>query len=95
MGAFQVTPEELGDLASRLSSLLGQLDQATTGMQTGDVGAAGASQLAQALEDFLSGWSSGLHDLRNALDTLASRLGGAARSYETTEQNIAGRFAGS
>jgi uncharacterized protein YukE len=92
MSSFEVTTDELHAFASRLSTLLGELDQVTGQLHGEDSSAAGAPELESSISGFLADWSRGLDDVRTALSTLADRVGGAGGSYDTVDRNVAGHF---
>lgn len=88
---FRVTPGELEDLASGLSSLLGELAQAGDASSI-SAAAAENGQLEGAIEGFVARWAQDLEALQAGLTSLAERLSGAGSGYEQTERSLIGGF---
>lgn len=89
---FKVETSDLGSLASGLSGLLAELEQA------GDVrslaaGAAENAQLESAIEEFVLRWTQNVQTVQANLKTLTDRLENAGEGYEQQEQSIYGGFA--
>ena len=89
---FKVETSDLGSLASGLSGLLAELEQA------GDVrslaaGAAENAQLESAIEEFVLRWTQNVQTVQANLKTLTDRLENAGEGYEQQEQGIYGGFA--
>jgi uncharacterized protein YukE len=94
MSSFEVTPGDLESLAGRLSSLIGQIMEASARVSAGTSGAAQNGRLESSIDGFLSDWSQSLQDMHDKLEGVASKLSGAGTAYETTEQRLVGGFQG-
>jgi uncharacterized protein YukE len=92
MSTFEVTPSDLQSLASQLSGLLGELEQAAGNVSSSASGAAQNGQLESAIDSFLADWSHSIQSLRTKLTEVADRLGDAGGHYESTESDIATHF---
>jgi hypothetical protein len=91
MTTFQVTPSDLEALAGRLSALLGELADASSGLN-GAAGSAQNGKLEGSIESFLGDWSNGLDGLRKELGEIADRLQGAGDAYDNTEGMVGAGF---
>lgn len=87
--SFEVTPSELQQLASEISSLVGEIEAAASRVGGGAPGAAQNGRLESSIAAFLGDWTAGLRDMRGKLDAVASKLNGAAGAYERTDQGLA------
>ncbi|HUN78618.1 MAG TPA: type VII secretion target [Solirubrobacteraceae bacterium] len=94
MSTFEVTPGDLQSLASQLSGLLGELEQAAANISSGASGSAQNAQLEGAIDGFLADWSQSVQSLRTKLTEVAGRLGSAGSHYESTESELASHFGG-
>ncbi len=92
MSTFEVTPADLQGLAGRLAGLLGELEQALSGVRMDAAGVAQNPRLENAIAGFIGDWSGGLHDLQTKLSELAQRLDAAGAAYEGTEDGLADGF---
>jgi uncharacterized protein YukE len=92
MSDFQVRPGELSDLVGGFQGLLGELQQLSGQVGTGNAAAAGTPDLEAAIAEFLGRWSGGLDRLNVSLGQLSARLAAAADAFEATDQRTASAF---
>lgn len=90
MASFQVTPSDLTNLASGLSQLVGELQQA--GNIHPDASAAGHPRAVSAIESFFAEWSDGLRQVQSNLAAISTRLTAAGDAYAAVESKVVAAF---
>jgi hypothetical protein len=84
----------LGGIERMSRSLLGLSDEFSNLTHVADVGgAAGDSELASALSDFVSNWSDKRNQLIGLMRELSQLAGKAVQEYEKTDDTLAGSHA--
>jgi hypothetical protein len=87
-GSFAVTPDDLIDLAGRITIVRNQL-QNTGGLVDGVADAMGSAEVVAALDHFVSGWRDGRKEITQEVDALSRMLSQAATVYYDTDSSLA------
>jgi len=93
--AIRVTPEQLQELASRVSSGGGQIDGELRSL-AGALSPLGTDWAGVAQARFIAlwaEWQQSAEQLQSALSGISALLGQAGRAYAEAESQIAGSFA--
>jgi hypothetical protein len=83
---FAVTPSSLVQLSTSFSTIGSYLS--VTPQLVGDGSCLGSAVVAEALEDFVTGWRDGRRQIVDSIEGLAAMLAQAAQAYLSTDAAV-------